>query len=75
MTVIEVGAIASGLLALITLTGKIVKLITTIQSLINRLDQLQADMSTTKSLWKKTTDQFGTLDQRLRVIELELTTA
>lgn len=74
MTIIEIGAIASGLLALITLSGKIVKLITTIQSLINRLDQLQEDMSATKSLWEKTTDQFGTLDQRLRMLEMGLIT-
>ena len=74
MTIIEIGAIASGLLALITLSGKIVKLITTIQSLINRLDQLQEDMSATKSLWEKTTDQFDALDQRLRMLEVGLIT-
>ena len=74
MTIIEIGAIASGLLALITLSGKIVKLITTIQSLINRLDQLQEDMSATKSLWEKTTDQFCTFDQRLRMLEMGLIT-
>ena len=74
MTIIEIGAIASGLLALITLSGKIVKLITTIQSLINRLDQLQEDMSATKNLWEKTTDQFNTFDQRLRMLELGLIT-
>lgn len=74
MTIIEIGAIASGLLALITLSGKIVKLITTIQSLINRLDQLQEDMSATKNLWEKTTDQFSTFDQRLRMLEIGLIT-
>ena len=72
MTIIEIGALASGLLAVITLSGKIVKLITTIQSLINRLDQLQADMSHTKSLWERTTEQFSRLDQRLQVLELGL---
>lgn len=74
MTIIEIGAIASGLVALITLSGKIVKLITTIQSLINRLDQLQEDMSATKSLWEKTTDQFSGIDQRLRMLEMGLIT-
>lgn len=74
MTMIETGAVASGLLALITLSGKIVKLITTIQSLINRLDQLQEDMSATKNLWEKTNDQFSTFDQRLRMLELGLIT-
>lgn len=72
MTLIEIGAIASGLLAVITLSGKIVKLITTIQSLINSIEQLQVDMTTTKSLWKQTTDQYGSLDQRLQVIEVGL---
>lgn len=74
MTIIEIGAIASGLLAVITLSGKIVKLITTIQSLINRLDHLQEDMSATKNLWENTTDQFSTFDQRLRMLELGLIT-
>lgn len=74
MTIIEIGAIASGLLALITLSGKIVQLITTIQSLINRLDQLQEDMSATKNLWEKTTEQFSAFDQRLRMLELGLIT-
>lgn len=72
MTIIEIGGLASGLLAVITLTGKIIKLITTIQSLINRIDQLQEDMSATKNLWEKTTDQYVKLDQRLCSIEYEL---
>lgn len=72
MTIIELGALASGLLAVITLIGKMIKLITTIQSLINRIDQLQEEMSTTKNLWSKTTDQYVTLDQRLRTLEYEL---
>lgn len=72
MDIIELGALASGLLALITLSSKIVKLITTIQSLINRMDQLQVDMSTTKELWEETRDQYSTLDQRLRFIELSI---
>ncbi len=72
MNIIELGALASGVLALITLSSKIVKLITSIQSLINRMDQLQVDMSTTKELWEETRDQYSTLDQRLRFIELSI---
>jgi len=72
MGIIEIGGIASGLLAVITLTSKIVKLITTIQSLINRIDQLQEDMTTTKRIWDETEEKYITLDHRLRHIEYEL---
>lgn len=72
MSIIELGALASGLLAVITLSGKMVKLITTIQSLINRIEQLQIDMKTSKTHWEKTTEKYEVFDQRLRLIELEL---
>jgi len=75
MGIIEIGGIASGLLAVITLISKIVKLITTIQSLINRIDQLQQDMATTKELWEETTEKYVDLDQRVRLIEYELAPA
>jgi len=65
MGIIEIGGIASGLLAVVTLISKIVKLITTIQSLINRIDQLQQDMATT-------VEKYVDLDQRLSLIEYEL---
>jgi len=72
MSMIEIGGIASGLVAVITLISKMIKLITTIQSLINRLDQLQEDMNITKEHWTEATEQIITLDQRLRCIEYEL---
>lgn len=72
MSIVEIGGLASGLLAVITLSSKIVKLITTIQSLINRLDQLQKDMKTTKDLWEDTTTKYVGLDQRLRDVEFQL---
>lgn len=72
MGIIEIGGIASGLVAVITLISKIIKLITTIQSLIHRLDQLQIDMNTTKELWGEATENIAALDQRLRLIEYEL---
>lgn len=72
MGIIEIGGIASGFVAVITLISKIIKLITTIQSLINRLDQLQIDMNTTKELWGEATENIVTLDQLLRLIEYEL---
>jgi len=75
MGIIEIGGIASGLLAVVTLISKIVKLITTIQSLINRIDQLQHDMATTKELWEETTEKYVDLDQRVRLIEYELAPA
>ncbi|GAA0355521.1 hypothetical protein GCM10008932_05680 [Alkalibacterium iburiense] len=72
MGLIEIGALASGLLAVITLSTRIIKLITTIQSLINRLEQLQKDMATTKEVWGETTKNYVSLDQRLRLIEYEI---
>ena len=72
MSIIEIGALASAVIAVITLTGKVVNLITTIQSLINRLDQLQQDMTTTKDLWANTAEKYGSMNQRLRHIEYEL---
>lgn len=72
MGIIEIGAIASGLLAVTTLVSKIIKLITTIQTLINRLDQLQKDMITTKEIWGETAKNYVDLDQRLRVIEYDI---
>ena len=72
MGIIEIGGIASGLVAVITLISKIIKLITTIQSLINRLDQLQVDMNTTKEHWEEATEKMVTFDQRLHLIEYEL---
>lgn len=74
MTIVEIGALASGVLAVITLTNKIIKLITTIQSLINQLDKLQEDMITAKELWGETTSKYVGLDQRLRDVEFELVT-
>ena len=72
MGLIEIGGIASGLMAVVTLISKIIKLITTIQSLINRLDQLQVDMNTTKEHWEEATEKMVTFDQRLHLIEYEL---
>lgn len=72
MSMIEIGGLASAVIAVITLTGKIVNLITTIQSLINRLDHLQGDMTTTKELWADTAEKYGSMNQRLRHIEYEL---
>lgn len=72
MSILEIGALASGLIATITLISKIINLITSIHSLVNRLDYLQKDMTTTKELWEETTEKYVSLDQRLWLIEYEL---
>ena len=72
MGMLEIGGLASALVAVITLTGKIVHLIATIQSLIHRLDQLQIDMATTKDLWAETTAKYVGLDQRIRDVEFQM---
>lgn len=72
MTIIEIGALTSALLAVITLTGKIIKLITTIQSLISSIDSLEIDTIKNKELWDKTNQKYQLLDQRLTLIEYEV---
>lgn len=72
MTIIEIGALASALLAVVTLTGKIIKLITTIQSLISSIDRLQIDTIKNKEHWDESDQKYRLLDQRLALIEYEL---
>lgn len=71
MSIIEIGALVSALLAIINLSGKVVKLITTIQSLINSINQLQVDMKTTKSQWDKTASKVASLEKRLTLVEVK----
>ena len=73
MTIIELGALASGLLAVITLISKIIQLITTIQSLITSIEQLQKDMKTGKEHWAAMAEKHVKLDQRVSQIEYKLT--
>lgn len=72
MSIVEIGALASGMIAVITLISKLINLITTIQSLINRLDQVQKDMTTTKDLWEETTKKYVSFEDRLCLIEYEI---
>lgn len=72
MGILEIGGYAGAVVAVSTLISKLVKLITTIQTLINRLDQLQIDVQTAKELWEKTTDNYVNLNQRVRDIEFQL---
>ena len=72
MTIIELGALASGVLAVITLTGKIIKLITTIQTLITSIDRLQIDTMKNSEHWEGSKKQYEILDRRLSLIEYEL---
>lgn len=72
MGVLEVGAVAAAVLSVVTLTSRIIKLITAIQKLIDRLDDLQTDMAETKSWMGKLTEETSDLDDRLGLIEYEL---
>lgn len=72
MTILEIGALASAVLAMITLTGKIIKLITTVQSLINSIDHLKMGMSKNTKHWERTNQKYEELKQRLNLIEYEL---
>ncbi len=72
MGVLEVGAVAAAVLSVVTLTSRIIKLITTIQKLIDRLDDLQTDMAETKRSMDTLADETNHLDDRLGLIEYEL---
>lgn len=72
MGVLEVGAVAAAVLSVVTLTSRIIKLITTIQKLIDRLDDLQTDMAETKRSMDTLADETNHLDDRLGLIEYKL---
>jgi len=70
--IIEIGALATAVLAVVNLSGRIIKLITAIQTLIKQIDGLQEEMTNTKELWIDVSDKCADLDQRLTHIEYNL---
>lgn len=72
MTLIELGILAGAMVAVITLTTKIISLITSIQNLINRLDVMQRDLEYNKSKISEVTKQVNTHESKIFIIEAKL---
>ena len=72
MTLIELGSLAGAMVAVITLTTKIIRLITSIQNLINRLDVMQRDLEYNKSKISEVTKQVNTHESKIFIIETKL---
>lgn len=72
MTLIELGSLAGAMVAVITLTTKIISLITSIQNLINRLDVMQRDLEYNKSKISEVTKQVNTHESKIFFIEAKL---
>lgn len=60
------------MVAVITLTTKIISLITSIQNLINRLDVMQRDLEYNKSKISEVTKQVNTHESKIFIIEIKL---
>ena len=72
MSLIELGSLAGAMVAVITLTTKIISLITSIQNLINRLDVMQRDLEYNKSKISEVTKQINTHESKIFIIETKL---
>lgn len=72
MSLIELGSLAGAMVAVITLTTKIISLITSIQNLINRLDVMQRDLEYNKSKISEVTKQVNTHESKIFIIEIKL---
>lgn len=72
MAFIELGSLAGAMVAVITLTTKIISLITSIQNLINRLDVMQRDLEYNKSKISEVTKQINTHESKIFIIETKL---
>ncbi|MFL2140880.1 hypothetical protein [Ruoffia sp. FAM 26254] len=72
MAFIELGSLAGAMVAVITLTTKIISLITSIQNLINRLDVMQRDLEYNKSKISEVTKQVNTHESKIFIIETKL---
>ena len=60
------------MVAVITLTTKIISLITSIQNLINRLDVMQRDLEYNRSKISEVTKQVNTHESKIFIIEIKL---
>lgn len=74
MTIIEIGGLASGIIAIITLISKLFQLISEIQKLILRLDIIQNEMDRQKQGQSNQQVQLDQHDKRILTLELALET-
>ena len=69
MSLLEIGGLASATVAVITPISKLVNLITAIQSLILRIDEMQLEIEANKLVVKTIDDRLASMDLRITKIE------
>lgn len=69
MTLIEIGAMSSAAVAVITLITKLFNLIAAIQALIQRLDQLHQEVNRQQDIQAQITQRMNGQDSRLEKLE------
>ena len=72
MSLIELGSLAGAMVAVITLTTKIISLITSIQNLITRLDVMQRDLEYNTLKIREVTKQVNSHESKFFVVESKL---
>lgn len=72
MSLIELGSLAGAMVAVITLTTKIISLITSIQNLITRLDVMQRDLEYNTLKIREVTKQVNSHESNFFVVESKL---
>lgn len=73
MSIVELGSLAAAIVAVMTLTTKIVSLITSIQNLINRLDTMQKEIEASKDGLKFLNDRMNGYEGRVKSLEINQT--
>lgn len=72
MSLIELGSLAGAMVAVITLTTKIISLITSIQNLITRLDVMQRDLEYNTLKIREVTKLVNSHESKFFVVESKL---
>ena len=73
MSIIELGSLAGAMVAVITLITKMIRLITSIQNLIHRLDRMQTEIESNQVVLHDFTQQLKSHDKRLTSLEVDTT--
>lgn len=73
MSIIELGSLAGAMVAVITLITKMIRLITSIQNLIHRLDRMQTEIESNQVALHDFTQQLTSHDKRLTSLEVDAT--
>lgn len=73
MSIIELGSLAGAMVAVITLITKMIRLITSIQNLIHRLDRMQTEIESNQVALHDFTQQLESHGKRLTSLEVDTT--